>query len=52
MDGRTIIEGCVIECLVNTGFYIISGDHETVLTFTHCIIDGLESCKRMVTFQV
>jgi hypothetical protein len=52
MDGVTIFEGCVVECAVNTGFYVISSDNVTGLTFSHSILDGLESCKRMITVKV
>ena len=52
MGGNTFIDYCVVECTVNTGIYVISTNAETVLNVSNSIMDGLESCKRMITFKV
>jgi hypothetical protein len=54
MEGTTILENCVVESPVNTCIYVISSgiQSETALKVKHCIFDGLESCRRMICFQV
>ena len=54
MEGHTFMEEVVIESPVNTAMFVISPGflQETMVKFVHCFFDGLESCRRMIAFQV
>ncbi len=56
LDGATELVNCVIESFVNTCFYVISSptllSGSTRLLFKHCILNGMDKCRRMICFQV
>ena len=55
MGGRTTFRHCVIESPVNTAMYVINVAPEkegTFLLFQVCVLNGLESCHRLIAFQV
>ena len=55
MGGRTTFRHCVIESPVNTAMHVVNvaPDKEgTFLFFQVCILNGLESCHKLITFKV
>ena len=55
MGGRTTFRHCVIESPVNTAMHVVNVATEkegTFLFFQVCILNGLESCHKLITFKV
>ena len=55
MGGRTTFRHCVIESPVNTAMFVINVAPEkegTFLLFQVCVLNGLESCHRLIAFEV
>jgi len=53
LGGHAVFTNCLLEATVNTLWYIIGQEASSPVTLTvqHCVVDGLESCQRAVTFQ-
>eukprot|EP00092_Neocalanus_flemingeri_P000284 GFUD01000304.1.p1 GENE.GFUD01000304.1~~GFUD01000304.1.p1 ORF type:complete len:719 (+),score=214.29 GFUD01000304.1:251-2407(+) len=52
LKGHAVFSCCLLEATVNTLWYLIGQESSsTELTVQHCVVDGLESCQRAVTFQ-
>ena len=52
LGGKVVFNSCLLEATVNTLWYLIGQESSnTTLTVKNCVVDGLESCQRAVTFQ-
>ena len=55
LGGRTTVRHCLIESPVNTAMFVINEEKATEgthLLLQVCVINGLESCQRLIAFDV